>query len=124
MVCGAIEHGNAEFFGDGFEADEIGADDEGWRVGVSFEKCFDPSVFCGISGSDSGLFSFGGGCVFHQERIGNGDTDFDADGWGDPTDFFEIAPRDVVEFGADESEDIAFLAIFADEGGGEAEATV
>ncbi len=65
---------------------------------------------------------FGDG-IIHAQGLGQGDADLGAGGLGDPAAPFQLAPGHVVFLRADEAKDVLLAAIFADEGGGQAQPT-
>lgn len=99
------------------------ADDEDTVTCMAVEEVANDSKFAGIFGSDAKALTVASDGVIELVGRVEGDANLSAEGSSDPLLGFELFPGHVVTFGADEAEDVDFAAVFADKGGGQAEAT-
>ena len=113
-----------QLLGQLFQLVDVLPDDKHPVVGlvkVGEEPLYDIRLF-GIGACESNLFTDRRQGVFHLQFRFHRDADFVTVGGGDPALGFQHTPGDVVFLGPDKAEHFRLLVVFADQGGGKAQA--
>ena len=121
LAGAADDQRRVQLGGKGFELLDVHADDQRRLAGVQRQNAFDLRGLGGVFAGDAEHAAAVGGVVLPHPVVGHFNANLDAAGFGDPALTFEGFPRHVGFFGADEGEDVFFAAVFAHQGGGEAQ---
>jgi hypothetical protein len=91
------------------------------HIAMPLEQLAHQAEFAGVLRGDAEFVARLGHRVFHAALLGHGQTDFRANGLGDPALLLHFLPGHIVFLGADEREDFVLQPILTNERGGQAE---